>query len=186
MIIMYTHKPRQKFAKAYGRNMRISTKSAELLCRVIRRKKLSSAKRLLQDLSEGRRALDGKYYSKAVREVLMLLQGCEKNAEFLGLDADRLFVHASAHTGTNYRRRRRKSGFGSKMKSTNLEMMLIERGKAAEKVEKPGLRKKTETEKQIEHEESEAKKGIEELRKKAEEIREHVEKDAAKATGAKQ
>jgi len=57
-----------------------------------------------------------------------LLHSCEKNADSIGLEKGRLFVHVSAQRGQNFRRRRRKSGFGTKMKSTNLEIMLIERG----------------------------------------------------------
>jgi ribosomal protein L22 len=169
---MYTFKPGKKFAKASGQNMRISTKSAELICRVIRKKPLTRAKRLLSDLAEEKRSLDGMYYSKTVREMLMLLESCEKNAEFLGLDSDRLFVHASAHTGTNFRRRRRKAGFGSKMKSTNLEIMLIERGRAQEKVSKERPAKKTEAEAQIEKEVSDNKKSIDSLKKRSEEMKE--------------
>ncbi len=124
----YTFVPREKCAKAYS-SMRISTKSAAKLCRVISRKPLSRAKRLLTGLAEEKRELGTKHYTKTAKELLGLLNSCEKNAEFLGLDASRLFVHASAHTGTIMRRRRRKAAFGSKLKSTNVEMMLIEKGK---------------------------------------------------------
>ena len=130
MIIMpYTFEPKQKYAKAFGRDVRISTKSAAVICRVIKNKPLTRARRLLVDLSNQKRSLDGKYYSKTVGEFLNLLNSCEKNAEFLGLENEKLFVHASAHMGTNIHRRRRKSAFGSKLKSTNIEVMLIERGK---------------------------------------------------------
>jgi ribosomal protein L22 len=139
-------KPKEKYAKAFGRDMRISTKSAVKLCRVIRGKKLSASKRLLSDLVAGRRNLEGKYYSKAVKEIYDLLSSCEKNAEFLGLDNEKLFVHASAHTGTIMKRRRRKSAFGSRLKSTNIEMMLIEKGKA--RTEKKAAKEKAEIKKE--------------------------------------
>jgi len=61
--------------------------------------------------------------------MAMLLKSCEKNADSLNLNKERLFVHASAHKGSIMRRRRRRSGFGSRMKMTNLEIILIERGK---------------------------------------------------------
>jgi ribosomal protein L22 len=125
----YTIIPAEKHAKAYGRNLRISTKDAIILCRVIRKKPLERARRLLNDLDSKKRSLKGSYYSKAVAEILGLLESCEKNAEFLGLDPEKLLVHASAHTGPVIRRRRRKSAFGSRMKSTNMEIILIEKGK---------------------------------------------------------
>lgn len=125
----YTFVPEKKHARVYSRNSKISTKTAAKLCRVIKNKPLSRAKRLLNDLVEGKRALRGKYYTKTANELLMLLNSCEKNAEFLDLDTQRLFVHASAHTGTTIRRRRRRGSFGSKMKTSNVEVMLIERGK---------------------------------------------------------
>ncbi|MCX6819013.1 MAG: hypothetical protein NT129_03365 [Candidatus Aenigmarchaeota archaeon] len=125
----YTIKPTEKHAKAYGNNLRISTKDAIKICRVIRKKPRDRAKRLLVDLVNKKRSLAGSYYSKAVAEILSLLESCEKNAEFLGLDPEKLMVHASAQTGTITRRRRRKSAFGSRMKSTNVEIILIEKGK---------------------------------------------------------
>ena len=125
----YTFVPKHKYAKAFGRDLRISTKSAVKICSVIRNKPMSRAKRLLGDLANGKRSLEGKYYTKTVREMLSLLNSCEKNAEFLGLESEKLFVSASAHKGTNFKRRRRKSDFGSGMKTTNLEIMLVERGR---------------------------------------------------------
>ena len=124
----YTFEPEQPHAKAFGNNLRISAKNAQILCRVVRRKKLSVVKRLLQDLVTEQRSLEGMYYTKAVQSMLLLLESCEANAKAHGLDAGRLFVHASATRGSNLRRARRKSSFGSRMKSTNLEIMLIERG----------------------------------------------------------
>lgn len=137
----YTFKPKQKFSKSFGRNLRISRKDSVVICRVIKKKKLKTAKRLLEDLLSKRRNLKGKYYSKAVEEILNLLQSCEKNAEYLGLDKNKLFVHASAHQGSISRRRRRKSAFGSRMKMTNIEIFLIERGKEKESKEKKNVPK---------------------------------------------
>ena len=125
-----TFVPKHSYAKAFGSDMRISQKSASLVCRAIKNKPLTRVKRLLEDLKAERRSLGGKYYSKAVKNMLALLNSCEKNAEFKGLDMDRLFVHASAHKGANIRRRRRKGAFGSTMKNTNMEILLIERRKA--------------------------------------------------------
>lgn len=136
----YTIEPKERHAKAYA-NLRISTRSAIKISNAIKKKPLDRAKRLLEDLAVGKRSLRGKYYTKTVRGIKDLLESCEKNAEFSGLDKDKLFVHASAHTGPIMRRRRRKSQFGSRMKSTNMEIILIEKGKAKKadvmKISKP-------------------------------------------------
>ena len=129
----YTFTPKQSHARAYSL-LSISTKSANVICRVIRKKPLKRSKRLLEDLISERRSLSGKYYTKAVAEILKLLESCEKNAVQINLDSSRLMVHASAHTGPMIKRRRRKAKFGSRLKRTNVEIMLIEQGK--EKKEK--------------------------------------------------
>lgn len=134
----YTFVPKEKHAKVHSA-LRISTKSAVKLCRAISKKPLTRAKRLLSDLSEERRALGTKHYTKTATEMLQLLSSCEKNADALELDANKLFVHASAHNGPMMRRRRRRGSFGSRMKSTNVEIMLIEKGKEKKKREKQAV-----------------------------------------------
>lgn len=168
----YTFKPEKKFAKAFGRNLRISTKTATKLCRVIRGKTLKRAKHMLDDLLNRKRSLEGKYHTKTVKQIKQMLESCEKNAEFLGLDSERLFVYASAHMGTIMHRRRRKAAFGSRMKSTNLEIMLEERGKQL-KISKKKIEesKKSEVEKEIERESREMKKQVGQLKKTAEKIK---------------
>ena len=125
----YTFIPKEKHAKAYGNNVRVSRKSATIICNVIKKKPLIRGKRLLIDLQAKRKNFRGKYYSKTVDEILQLLESCEKNADNLNLDKGKLFIHASAHKGTIMRRRRRKSAFGTQLKTANIEIMLIEKGK---------------------------------------------------------
>jgi ribosomal protein L22 len=129
----YTFIPKKSFAKASAHNAKISTKNAEIVCAAIAKKPLNRAMRLLNDLAVERRSLGGKYYTKATKEIKLLLESCEKNAEFMNLEKGRLFVHASASKGSSFHRRRRKSAFGSRMKTTNLEILLIERGKESKK-----------------------------------------------------
>ena len=178
-----TFEPEHRYAKAFGVNMKISAKNSAILCRVVRNKTLNRARRLLDDLDNGRRSLEGKYYSNAAHAMLLLLDSCVKNAEFKGLDTDKLFVHASATHGTNIQRRRRKGAFGSQMKTTNMEMLLIERGKskAAKKDEKKvkpveKVAEKTEkhehTHKEGEHKETEHKH--EHAHKEGEQHHEHT------------
>lgn len=167
----YTFTPKEKFAKLCATNRRISTKSAVKLCSVIRKKTLTRAKRLLNDLSLEKRSLDGKHYTKTAKEILSLLEGCQKNAEFLGLDTGRLMVHASAHKGQRFRRRRRKAAYGSLLKATNVEIMLIERGKEKKrkKSEKKEATRKKEAEKikEFKQKSKNLEKKVEELQKKA-------------------
>ncbi len=143
----YTFEPEEKHAKAYSM-LPVSVKSAEMICKVIRKKPLKRAMRLLYGLEAETRSLGGKHYTKTAENIRKLVESCEKNAVFLGLDNERLMVHASAHEGTRMRRRRRKGGFGNIMKRANVEIMLIEKGKSdkvpMEKV-KEQTRKKDET-----------------------------------------
>lgn len=176
----YTFVPKQKFAKASLNNGRISAKASVILCRAIRKKPLVRAKRLLRNLTEGKQTLEGKTYDKAAEQVLALLESCEKNAEFKGLDTGRLMVHASATHGTLFRRRRRKGSFGSQMKSANVEIMLIERGK--EQKHKVSKKKMDEQKHKItkhvpaDKENQAVVDAIEEVRQKSEELREKTEK----------
>ena len=182
-----TFVPGHNYARAFGTSMRISQKSASIVCKAIKNKPLTRAKRLLEDLKAERRTLGGKYYSKAVKNMLMLLNSCEKNAEFKGLDADRLFVHASAHKGANVRRRRRKGAFGSTMKNTNMEILLIERGKerkdkvSKKKVKEQMTKKPTAAEQEIRAEKEETKREPERLKEEQKELLKDVEEAEMKS-----
>ena len=182
-----TFVPGHNYARAFGTSMRISQKSASIVCKAIKNKPLTRAKRLLEDLKAERRTLGGKYYSKAVKNMLMLLNSCEKNAEFKGLDADRLFVHASAHKGANVRRRRRKGAFGSTMKNTNMEILLIERGKerkdkvSKKKVKEQMTKKPTAAEQEIRAEKEETKRELERLKEEQKELLKDVEEAEMKS-----
>lgn len=167
----YTIKPKEKHAKARS-TLFISPKDALIICRAIRKKKLTTARRLLEDLDAKKRSLGGKYYSHAVSATLRMLKSCEKNAENLGLEMGRLFVYASASYGPNMRRRRRRSDFGHLLKVTNLEIVLAEQGKETG-ARKPEAKKenklaKTET-KKVEDKEGEKKAAKEEKPVKTEE-----------------
>ncbi len=127
--MVITFKPKEPHARASGVAMDISTKDAVILCRAIRKKPLKRSKRLINDLIGRKRSLGKKYYTNACVAIKGLLESCEKNAEFKGLDNGLLFVHASAHKGGKVKRRRRKAKFGSQMKRTNIEIILIEKGR---------------------------------------------------------
>ncbi len=119
--IKYSYKPADetKAAKAMGYEMPISFKHAVEICREIRGKKLEDAKKLLEEVIALRRPIPfkrykkkvahksgldkwyaGRYPQKACRYILKVLKNLEANAEYKGLDVDKLvIVHAQAKMG---------------------------------------------------------------------------------------
>ncbi len=105
--------------KCAGREIKISPKAATEICRTIRGMRLDTAKKLLADVQKKKRAIAfrryhkevphrsldegwyaGRYPVKAAKAFLFLLEEMESNAEFKGLDVDRLrIVHAASHRG---------------------------------------------------------------------------------------
>lgn len=114
----------KKSARAYGRALRISTKSSTIVCRVISGKNLEKGKRLLQDLVEERRDLDGKYYTNASKGILNIVRSAEANAESKGLDPNRLIIFASAHKGFTFIRPRKLKMRRTRRKMTNIQVVL--------------------------------------------------------------
>jgi len=118
--VNYAYKPEDetKAAKAMGYEMPISFKHAVEICRVIRGKKIEDARNLLEEVIEMRRAIPfkrykkkvahkklekwyaGRYPQKAAKHILKILRNLEANAEYKGLDLDKLIiVHAQAQKG---------------------------------------------------------------------------------------
>lgn len=137
----YTFKPEQNHAKAKN-SLYVSKKDAMLVCKLIRKKKLSTVKRLLADVAAGKRSIGGRYYTKTVKEMEKLVKSAEKNAEAQLLDINKLFVYASCHDAPRMRRSRRKSDFGNEMKVTHVEIILVEKGSEKKQpVKKPVVKK---------------------------------------------
>ncbi|HDI10534.1 MAG TPA: 50S ribosomal protein L22 [Euryarchaeota archaeon] len=110
---------KRKIAKARANDLRISPKHAREICDVIRGMSLSKAKAFLEDVISmkrpvpfkrhkkkvgHRRGLEGwfagRYPVKAAKEILKVLENLEANADYKGLDTDRLkIIHISAHRG---------------------------------------------------------------------------------------
>jgi len=110
--------------KCSGRELKISPKSATELCRALRGMRLDSAKGLLEDVMKKKRAIAfrryhkkvphksldegwyaGRYPVKAAKTFLFLLEELEANAEYKGLDVDRLrIVHAASQRGMKTQR----------------------------------------------------------------------------------
>jgi large subunit ribosomal protein L22 len=116
-----------KTARVSGVDMRISPKKAAEVCREIRGLKLEKAKGLLEDViamkkmipfrvhkkelgHHGNKLREYKFYAggypvKVAERVLELLKSAENNAEYKGLDVDRLkVIHASVDLGPKLRR----------------------------------------------------------------------------------
>jgi large subunit ribosomal protein L22 len=114
----------EKTVKASGREVRVSHKSAREICKTIKGMMLSQAKQYLGDVMDKKRAVPfkrfkkkaghrhglvkayaGRYPVKASKQILKLLEGAEANAEYKGLDTDKLrIIHASAYPGMKIKR----------------------------------------------------------------------------------
>ena len=113
----------ERTVKCAGRELRISPKHAVEICRTLKGMKLEKAKSFLEtvvkkqnpvafrrykkevphrSLSENWYA--GRYPVKAAGKILNVLKELEANAEYKGLDVEKLkIVHAAAHRGLKIR-----------------------------------------------------------------------------------
>ena len=107
-----------------GREVNISPKAATEICRKLRGMRLDAAKELLEAVQIKKRAIAyrrykkeiphrsldegwyaGRYPIKAAKMFLFLLEELESNAEYKGLDVDRLrIVHAASQRGMKSQR----------------------------------------------------------------------------------
>lgn len=118
-----------KIAIAKENNARISLKNSLILCKVIRRKKVDKAKRLLEDLIASKRSLKGKYYTKTSKKILEILKTAEANAKKKNLDTAKLWVkNATSNKGRTFILPKSRWGMrGRRAKSTNIEITVEER-----------------------------------------------------------
>jgi len=109
----------ERTAKASGRELRISPKHAREICKTIKGMMLEDAKKFLEDVIAMRRPVPfrrykkkvphrrglqgfctGRFPVKAARHILRLLNEVEANAEFKGLNTEKLkIIHAAAYPG---------------------------------------------------------------------------------------
>jgi large subunit ribosomal protein L22 len=114
----------EKTVKASGREVRVSHKSAREVCKTVKGMMLARAKQYLRDVMDKKRAVPfrrfkkkaghrhglekayaGRYPVKAAKTILRVIEGAEANAEYKGLDTDRLrIIHASAYPGMKVKR----------------------------------------------------------------------------------
>lgn len=117
----------QKSVMVYGRALRISRKSSVTVCRAITGKPLDKGKALLGRLALQKESLQGRYYTNVVKELSGLLDSAAKNAEFKGLDPNKLVIHASAHKGFTFYRPRSWKRRREQRKIANIQIVLTER-----------------------------------------------------------
>jgi len=114
----------EKTAKASGREVRVSHKSAREICKTVKGMMLAQAKQYLRDVITKKRAVPftrfkkkaghrrglekayaGRYPVKAAKQILKVIEGAEANAEYKGLDTERLrIIHASSYPGMKIKR----------------------------------------------------------------------------------
>ena len=114
----------EKTVKASAREVRVSHKSAREICKTIKGMMLIQAKKYLREVIAKKRAVPftrfkkkaghrhglekayaGRYPVKAAKQILKALEGAEANAEYKGLDTDRLrIIHAAAYPGMKIKR----------------------------------------------------------------------------------
>ena len=110
-----------KTAKTFGRNLRISPKHSVEICKAIKGMKVDEAKEFLLRVQEKKEAVPfrkhkkkvghkrlfkwyaGRYPVKASERFYRLLEEVESNAEYKGLDTERLrIIHISAYKGRTF------------------------------------------------------------------------------------
>jgi len=114
----------ERTAKASGRELRISHKHAREICKAIKGMMLEDAKKFLEDVIALKRPVPfrryhkkvphrrglqgwptGRYPVKAAKAILRLLKDVEANAEFKGLNTEKLkIIHAAAYPGTKLKK----------------------------------------------------------------------------------
>jgi large subunit ribosomal protein L22 len=187
-------------AQAYGRDMPCSPKSGRNVARAIKGMPVSRAKAFLEEVKELKTAVpfrvrvrkihhrkggmgSGRYPVQTVKCMLKVLESAEANAEYKGLDKDRLVItHSTAYQGTviqAYTPRAQGRATPHYNRLTNFEVILTqaegeESSKAEQKATKDKAAKK----------ESKAKKaGKSDKAKHERHAKEHAKAEKAEKSG---
>jgi len=109
---------------------RISLKHSIEIAKEIRRKPVNKAINFLNNLIDKKVKLpNGRYHTKAAEEILNLIESAKANAEFKGLNIEKLFIK-EFKTNKSFRFIKPKTRFrfrGRQAKICNLEITLEER-----------------------------------------------------------
>lgn len=155
----------KNMAKALGRGLGISTKKSVEVCNWIKGKKVSRAKKMLEEVIDLKTAVPYKRFNQELahqkatgpggypvsvcKEILALVKSAEANASSKGLNTTELFiVHACAHLASRpfrFGRQRR-----IKAKRSHVEIIVKESASAkkAKETKKVAAEKKVETKKE--------------------------------------
>ncbi|MDH4123615.1 MAG: 50S ribosomal protein L22 [Thermoplasmata archaeon] len=136
----------EKTSKALGKEIRVSPKKCEEVCRNICGMKVEDAKKFLREVAAMKRPVKytrhkmylshkpgvgpGRYPVKAAREILRVIESAQHNAEYKGLDSDNMKIHTIAvHRGRVFKNRMPRA-FGRATQwndlSSNIEVILEE------------------------------------------------------------
>ena len=147
----YRDEPGVTVARARGVELPMSPKKTYELLNAIRGMPVDRARTLLEEVIALKRPIPfrrynqetahkkatgpGRYPRKVARNVLQLLESAAENAEYEGLDTDRLFVRVAASARGRIRKATmpRAQGRGTEWneQTTNVEIVLAERKEAS-------------------------------------------------------
>lgn len=143
MTYKYSKQVGENAAKAVGIDLPISSKQSIEVCNFLRNRKLTVAKKLLEEVMRMDRAVpfkrftggvghrkgnmaSGRYPVKTCSKILTIVKSAEANAQNKGLNSNNLVLtHISANTGTRIQRHKRKGARRAKM--THIEVILEEK-----------------------------------------------------------
>lgn len=179
----------QSMARASGRDLGVSTKESIEICRHIKNKNITDAKRMLNDAVSLRRPIKlfrfnqkvahkpgmgpGRYLCSTAKSILSVLENLEANAQQKGLSSSNLvIVHACAHQAARPFHAGRKRG--RRMKRTHIEIVCEE--KAVERKEKVAKKAKKVPSEKKEAPKEEAKSAA----SKSQELKAEVKPEAPK------
>jgi len=137
-------------ARARGVEVPISPKKTYEIMNAIRGRSVERARTILEDAIALRKAIPfrrynqetahhtgtgpGRYATKVAKNILQVLENAEENAEYEGLDADRLFVKVAASARGRIRKASMPRAHGRATpwneQTTNIEIVLAERKEA--------------------------------------------------------
>jgi len=181
-------------AKALGSNVSISTKHAIEICNFLKKKKVSYAKRLLEEVKEFKTAVPmkrytngaghkkgkiaaGQYPIKASTVILKLLESAETNAQQKGLNtADLKIIHMCAHKAARPMRMGRQRS--RQTKRSHVEIIIQEVREQAEVGEAKVVGVKPKVEEKVAEAKPEVKKEQPKLEAKKSEVKEEKNVEA--------
>lgn len=114
---------KKEFAIVNGRNLRISTKHAKYICKMIKNKKIDDAIEIMEEVIEKKRAvpmygreiphrkgmMSGRYPINASKEILLLLKQLKANSFIAGIDNPIIFKAIPNIASRPYRKEGRKA-----------------------------------------------------------------------------